>query len=110
MLYNDLQSDNEKLKTHVSKYMREMSDLKSELKRSETRESDFKTQIEMLAPEKTSSDEKQTDAGEEVVRSLAFEKLTSDKQDEFTHLMSSALKNFEYMGKVAISAYWVSLA
>jgi myosin-5 len=109
-LQSDLQSDNENLKADISKYMRELSDLKSELKRSETRESDFKSQIEMLTPEEAPSDEKPADAGEEVVHSLAFDKLASEKQDQLSQLMSSALRNFEYMGKVAISAYWVSLS
>merc|ERR1711977_501046 len=104
-----LREENRKLKEDVCKYMEDLSNLEDKLKISEVRESDFQAQIKMLTPQKKDRNVTEEPV-EEVIHPLAFERLTPDKQNDFLQLMSCALKNYQYLTKVSVSAYCISLA
>lgn len=108
-LYKALREENRKLKEDVCKYMEDLSNLEDKLKISEVRESDFQAQIKMLTPQKKDRNVTEEPV-EEVIHPLAFERLTPDKQNDFLQLMSCALKNYQYLTKVSVSAYCISLA
>merc|ERR1712144_42633 len=96
--------ENRKLKEDVCKNMEDLSNLEDKLKISEVRESDFQAQIKMLTPQKKDRNVTEEPV-EEVIHPLAFERLTPDKQNDFLQLMSCALKNYQYLTKVSVSAY-----